>query len=256
MARSLAQGKKGGSPRHEDAFVEKILQATTWAQHNLGTVIVTAVVLGLGIAGILYYRNYQATVREQAAVELQRLGNQLGAVDEPTTVQRLESFVDRYGGTVAADEARLLLARVRLDAGQAAAAIEALQPVADEHAADTPLGYAARSLLATAGEAQGELERALRLYAELGEEARLPFQRRRALGERGRLLLQAGRFAEAAALYEELAGRAAAADAPEEAAFYRLRYGEARALAAADRPAAGAAEGSGRSSGRAGSAGG
>lgn len=230
MTRPFAKRGKGETPRQEDVFIEKILQAVSWAQENLRVVIAAAVILGLGAASILYYRSYRATVHEQAAVELQTLGAELGTVPPAAAGERLEELVSRYEGTAAADEARLLLARVQLDAGRPADAIETLQPVTRQPA-DIPLGYAARSLLATAHEANGEPERALELYAGLAADARLAFQRRRALAERARLLAQQGNFTEAATLYEDLARRAEAADAPEEAALYRLRGGEARASA-------------------------
>ncbi len=232
MARPYAKSPKEGGPQHEDVFVEKILQAGTWAQENLTTVIVAVTILALGVAGILYYRSYQASVREQAAVDLQNLAATLGTQETASATDTLRSFVERYRGAPAADEARVLLGRVHLDAGRPAEAIQVLRPSA-ERGADTPIGYAARMLIAAAHEQQGERDPALRLYAELGASARLPFQRRHALADRARLLAEEGRFEEAAAIYEDLARRAEEAEAPDEAAEYRLRHGETSALAAA-----------------------
>lgn len=233
MARSsYAKRGKERSEHHEDPFVERLLQASAWAQDNLTVVVVATVILAAGVAGILYYRSYQQTVREQAAVRLQDLAASLPGLDPAVAADTLRSFVDRYRGTQAADEARALLGRVRLDEGQPAEAIEILRP-ALERGPDTPVGFAARMLLAAAHEMQGEVDAALRIYAELGEAARLPFQRRRALADRARLLAEQGRFEEAAAIYGELAERAEEAGVTAEAADYRLRHGETAALAAA-----------------------
>lgn len=236
MARSsYAKRGKERSEHHEDPFVERILQASAWAQENLTVVVFATVILAAGVAGILYYRSYQQTVREQAAVQLQNLAATLPGLDPVLAADTLRSFVDRYRGTQAADEARALLARVRLDEGQPAEAIEILRP-ALERGADTPVGFATRMLLAAAHEMQGEVDAALGIYAELGQAARLPFQRRRALADRARLLAEQGRFGDAAAIYGELAERAEEAGATAEAADYRLRHGETAALAAARGP--------------------
>lgn len=234
MARSFAQGRRPEGPRDEDPFVETVLRASAWAQENAPVVILVVVVLALGIAGVFYYRNYRASVTEQAALELQTLVSEARALEGAGFAERLQGFVARYRGTEAAAEARLLLARTHLDAGEPASAVEALEPVLDRRA-DTPLGYAGRRLLAAAREAQNDLEGALRVYADLGASAGLPFQRRAALADRARLLVEAGRRQEAAALYADLARRAEEGDAPDEAALYRVRLGEVRA--AAGRPA-------------------
>lgn len=238
MARPFARGRKTEPDRTEDAFVDRIWEAFLWAQRNARTAVVGLVVLGLLLAGVYYYLSYRSTVREQAAVEFQVLLAQLATQEPAVVAERLHSFVVRFDGTPTAEEARLTLGRVQLDLDRPAAALETLRPVAGRPA-DTPLGHSARILSARAHEAQGDLEAALEVLARLGERAALPFQRRAALADRARLLLQAGRLEEAATAYENLVRETEEANRPPEAARYRLRLGEVRALLAAGAPSPG-----------------
>lgn len=242
MARSFARSKREERPPGEDIFVEKLLQATAWAQENARTVILATVILGLGIAAVVYYRSYRATVREQAAVELQNLAAEFDGTDPALAADRLQDFVARYERTEAAAEGRLLLARLQLAEHQPERALETLAPVLSATAPDIPIGFAARRLRAAAHEAQGQPQLALDIYAELAHAARFPFQRRAALAHQARLLIDTQRLPEAAFIYEELVRQAEAADLPPEAGLYRLRLGEIRGAVAGE-PREGAADG-------------
>ncbi len=227
MADPFARGKRGGRrpvEDPEDTFVETTVRFWIWIQHSARSVLLGLVALGALVAGTVYYLGYRQTVRERAAMELQRI--RASRSTEPLTLAtQLESLVNRYDGTPSADEGRLLLARIQLDFGQTEEVIRTLEGA--ERGLDQPLGVGARNLLATAYEQIGDLDRALAILDEVATGARYPFQRRLARAGRARILADDGRLDEAAAIYEELAGET---DDILEQSQYRVRLGEVRAL--------------------------
>ncbi len=225
MADALAGGKRpGGQGHRDDAFVRSTFRLADWVTSNLRSVLVGGAGIAIIVVGVVYYVNFQASVREQAATELATL--RLGATDPEMLIPDLESYVQRFAGVQAADEGRLLLARTYLDTGQP---VEA-ERVANEISAapDEPVGLAAQTLRAAAQEASGDAEAALATYQRLGEVARFPFQRREARASAARILTSLGRMGEAETIYAAIAEEAAGED-PVEASVYRLRLGEVKA---------------------------
>lgn len=225
MADALASGKRpDGGGSKDDAFVRSTFRLAEWVNNNVRVVLVGAAGIAILVIGIVYYVNFQTSVREQAASELATL--RLGATGPEMLISELETYVQRYGGVAAADEGRLLLARTYLDNGQP---VEAERVAIEISAApDEPVGLAARTLRAAAQEASGDAEAALATYESLGETARFPFQRREARAAAARLLASLGRLAEAETIYAAIAEEAADED-PVEAGVYRLRLGEVKA---------------------------
>lgn len=223
MAEPMARrGGSGGGPGREDAFVEGILRFWDWVQANARAVVVGLVLLVTAVLVGLYYINYRQSVEEQAAADFQRL--RMEASQDPQAAAELPSFIRRYEGTDAAEEARLVLARVQLAGGDPRAALETLDPLA-RRSPGAPVGYAARLLRARAYEATGDVEPALAELSALGERARYPFQRRSARADRARLLAESGRLEEAERIYADLARET---ENPNEAALYEIRLGEVR----------------------------
>ena len=230
MADALAKGKKpeaGAAPSHggDDAFVRGAYRSADWLQKNLRAVLLGTAGLALIVVGVLYYVNFQATVRDQAAGEL--AGLRASAQPPAALVPSFESFIGRFDGTVAADEARIILARLYLQTSQPTEALRVLGDVSEP--ANRPLGYAARSLLASAHEAAGDAEAAIDAWEALGQNARFPFQRRAARASVARLHAEAGRTAEAVTIYAAIAEEAAEDEDLVEAGVYRIRLGELRA---------------------------
>lgn len=230
MSDAFARGKrprKGsrGPETTEDAFVEGALRFWDWVQKNLQVVVLVLAVAALVVVGTLYWRGYRQTVRERAAVELSQLRTAADAGTEGL-VPQLESFVQRFDGTQAATEARLMLAREHLAGGRAEEALPILDAM--DAPPDVPLGHAAFRVRAAAHEQLGQPERALDVYERLGEAARYPFQRRDARANAARILADMGRLAEAEAILAALVEEAEASEATSEAAVYRIRLGEVR----------------------------
>lgn len=227
MADALAKGHDPQStdaePRsRDDAFVRGIAQFWSWFRKNLRTVLVGLAGSAMIVAGILYYVNFRATVREQAAGDLARLRSSAATPD--ILISDLEIYVGRFAGTPAANEARIILARIYMDTGRATEAIGVLEAIGA--APDRPIGFAARSLLAAAQEATGDADKALATWATLGSRARFAFQRRQAQASVARLHAEGGRIDEASAIYAAIAEEAEETNDLAEAGVYRIRLGE------------------------------
>lgn len=241
--------RHGRDPEDVDPFLGAILRTIQWVRENRTVVTAGAVVAILAVGAGLYYQNYRADVRRQAAGQLQELQTTMQAGVSPDTLARsVRSFIDRYGDTRYGDEARLIMARIHLANEGWQDAIATLRPLADEYAADVPTGYAARKLLAAAHEGAGDAASALELYTELAEDAQFAFQRHEAAANRGRLVAEQGRLEQAEGIFARLvaeADTAAGGVAPEDLRTYRVRLGEVRARMSGPSSGSGSASDSG-----------
>ena len=229
MARSIAKQPKRDRVDTEDRIMESVASATMWAsRHRRVATTALIALVAAGAAGVVYVR-YNADLQERAAVGLDEL--RLSTRGSPPELLREELgvFIQQFGATPEANEARLHLAELEIRRDSMDAAIRALEPVVSE-GTGTPVGYHALAMLAVAQERQGDTEAALRSYQRLKADARHDYQRRAASASQARLHEFAGDFAEAARIYEELA---ADEDALADGAFYGVRLGEVRARAQA-----------------------
>lgn len=246
MPGAVARPSKGssGPPDQEDAFIRALNRFIAWAQQNTRTLVVAAVVLVLAVGGAFYWLSYQQSLEERASAELStlqaRIAQQARQGAAIAVTDSLQAFLQRFDGTDAAREARILLARQQLVQGQASQAVESIRPVARRHRPDTPNGFAARSLLADAQIAAGDTTAAISTLAGLAEDARFAFQRHQAAAERAALLADVGRLEEARAVYRRLAGEASGSEAED---LYAVRLGEVEARLASDASEDGTASG-------------
>ena len=229
MAKSDKRGR--GTPVDtEDRVMASVERASSWAAENQRLVTLGLVaVLALGAIGLIYV-NYQQDVRDRAAVRLDEIRMASRGAPPEQIRSELAAYVDQFGSAPQADEARVFLADIELGRGAPDAAIDLLSDVADP--AGGPLQYNAAMMLAVAHEQRGDLAEAARLYEQLAREARHDYQRQRARASRARLHTYAGEYAEAEAIYAELA-----ADSTGVETFYGVRLGEVRARAEAGLPA-------------------
>lgn len=221
----MAKRQKDQGFQDEDVFVRGVMRVAAWAQRNSRAVTVAAVIALLGAAGLLYYRSYREGLREEASAEFQRLQSAVAESPPDTLAAHLQGFVDRYGGTEYARNARMLLARIWLANGRWDEAIGILEPLPRDPS--TPTGYAVGKLLAAAHEGAGRREEAMRRLEQLARGARFEYQRRAARADRARILVKEGRLEEAAEIFRRLTAETPE-DAPD-AGEYAVRLGELEA---------------------------
>jgi predicted negative regulator of RcsB-dependent stress response len=218
----------------EDALALGVARTLDWVREHQRAVLLGVLVAAALVAGLIYYRDYRSNLTARAATQLDQLEAQLAQSNAPTTaVGRLQDFLNRFGGTPSADDARLLLARIQMDQGEPSAAVKTLDPLSGR-GLDTPIGYAATRLRADAYAAAGDRDAAIRTLDDAARNARFPFQRNDASGELADLLVQAGRYDSAASIYRRLAQDTTAS--PAGTGPYSMRLGEVLALKAAGAP--------------------
>lgn len=212
-SRSKQSARIGDS---DDVVMARAIQFTTWARRNAKVVIAVTVVVAVAVFGFLWYRLQEQQRAERAAVQFLQV-QQTAATGNATLAQRdLQDFARRFSGTVEADQARLMLARIHLEANEPAKALPVLQAV--ERDVGTPVGSQAAMLLGVAQNQAGNRDQAVETYLRVAGGADLKYIREEALSEAALLRQQAGDHAGAAELYRRLV------EMQEEGSFARSLY--------------------------------
>lgn len=163
----------------DDAMAMRAAALSAWAKRNARLIIAISAVAVVLVGGLIVWKYNQGQRRAAAAEAL------LALRANPTLVTaaggaQLQTFITRYNGTVEADEARLMLAEQRLNAGNPRAAITELQRVAGS---GSPLATQAGMMLGSAYAQAGDRPAAIRAYEEAADKAKLKYQRFEALGQ-------------------------------------------------------------------------
>lgn len=181
----------------------------------IGTALVVAVVL------LVWTISSGRRTEEVAGRELQGARFAFENQNLPLAASELARIVENYSGTNAAEEARLLLANVRLQQGQPQQAVEALR----EHAAGAGKAYRAQAfqLLGAAYENLGRFTEAAEAYESGAEAARLDFYKAQLLSDAGRAWVAGGDTAKAVEAYRRIVEEFADEGSATEA---KVRLGE------------------------------
>lgn len=219
----------------EDALSARVLSATQWARQNSQVVIIAGIVLAIAVAAGLYYYDFRQDVRMQATEEFERIQQTVvGVGDTQTALTELQTFLDRFGDTPLAPEARLLLAEAHLHEGNPDQAIQTLEPEVGNLA--RPISIQAAFLLGSAYEQADRYSDAEEIYLQIADEAELTFQIRNALADAARVRASNDNYAGAAELYRRILDTfegddEGATTAAGDRAMYELRLAEMEAMA-------------------------
>jgi hypothetical protein len=228
MTRNPTARRVHRDPAPDDVFVARVLETSAWAKHNSRILVIGGIVTAVVVIGVLYFMASRQTQRAQAATQLTQVRAVSLSGNSQLAIRELEQYLARFGGTPSADEARLMLGRAYLDAGQTAQALEVIQPLRGD--LGSGLGVNAALLAATAHELSQEPHRAEEIYLSLADEADYLFQRQDALDNTARIRLQRGDAAGAVEMYQRLLDITPLNNT--ERPIFELRLGEAQALAA------------------------
>lgn len=218
----------------DDAFVAGVLETSVWAKRHSRALIIGGVAVAVVAAALFFWLNHRSNLRATAAQELTQVRAVAMSGNPALAVRELEQFVSRFGGTPSGAEARLLLGRSYLEAGQTQQALETVRGMARDVGDD--MGVNAAFLQAAAHEAAQEPHLAEQVYLRIADDARFLFQRQEGLDHAARIRLQRGDAAGAAELYER-----AVSLTPEsnpDRGIFEMRLGEARTRALSAQPAA------------------
>ncbi|HET7274827.1 MAG TPA: tetratricopeptide repeat protein [Longimicrobiaceae bacterium] len=220
--------RKRNASEPDDIILARAIEFSRWARKNVSYVVGGAVLLALLVGGAIYYRMYHQNRIAQAATQYMELEQTAASGNAALAERDLASFIARFDGTVYADEARLLMAQIKLDADQPAEAIAVLEGFPDR-IDDSPIGAQGALLLAAAQQAAGETEDAIATYLLVADEAPMLFRRQAALADAALLRMQTQNYAGAVELYTRLVETAEEGSA--ERSVYEMRRAEAEGLA-------------------------
>jgi tetratricopeptide (TPR) repeat protein len=192
---SPAIASKGAGERSWErvvAWVKAHRQVSSW----IGGILLVA-------AGLFaWHLSTSRREEEIASRELQGARFAFENQNMPLAASELAKVIANYDGTNAADEARVLLANVRLLQGQPQQAITVLQDWAPGAGkAFRAQGY---TLLGAAHENMGRFREAADAYEKASSAARLDFQKAQLLSDAGRAWTSAGDTAKAIAAFQRI----------------------------------------------------
>lgn len=199
-ARRAHSASTGGDP--DDAFIARVLDFSNWARQNQQVLTVAGVVAAILIAGGLYYRSFQADLRNQAAERLEGIHQAIAINDVEGAKVDLATFLDQFGSTPYEGEARLMLGELYLETGDSQQALAVLGPLGSSPR--RPIEFQGAALLAAAYEQEGRLDEAEDTYLDIAGRSELDFQVRDALVAAARVRELRGDTDGAIELYERV----------------------------------------------------
>ncbi len=229
MARRPKRSKKQ-SGDSDDAFIARILQLLHWSQSHQQVLTVAVVVLLIAGGAGLYYTRYEKTLAQEADQSMEQITESLSLKDNQGAESQLVTFLQRFGSTAYAGEARLLLGQIYLQANEPAKAVAVLEPIGASPSA--PVDFQAAQLLGVAYEQENQWQKAEHVYLVLAGRAKLDFQVRAALASAARLRAEHGDRSGAVELYRRILDSLGTA-APDRG-VYQMRIDELTAKAAAE----------------------
>lgn len=227
MASSTAarSRKLQNSLNSDDAAALRAAELAQWARRNAKVVLTIAGIVAVLVIGYVYYRMDRARRGGEAAAQYLAL-SQNPTVATAAGAAQVEQFIRKHEGSLEADEARMLLAEIRMNSGQPKQAVQALLPMTEK---DGPLAAQGAMMLGAAHAQAGDRAAAIKAFEKAAETAQAPYQRVEALGQAALMHEQNNDFKGAAAIYTRLL-----ADADEgspQATVLQMRLTEAQARA-------------------------
>ncbi len=218
--------RSGGAAADDDAFVAGALELSAWARRRRNTLIAIVVALVATVVILLYVRSVRADAEARAVGELEATAQLVEAGDRATARENLNQFLERYGSTRHAVEARLLLGQIHVEDGDSQGAVDVLQPAAAS--LGDPVGRQAALLLAVAYENLERWSDAERIYLDVAASDALAFEVREARADAARVRLEQGNRQGALELYR----RILADLEPDDPArgIFEMRIGELTAV--------------------------
>lgn len=174
----------------DDAFVGTIERIIAWGQENTRQVTIGSAVILVIAAVAAWMIIQQRSLEANAQARLAQVQQTVASGNAQLAIRDLESYLDTFGSTDVADQARLTLADLLTTHAQPQQAIDALADL--PRRIDAPFGLPAARLEAAALEQMGRYDDAISAYDRIAANARFPYQRREALADAARLQLQYG----------------------------------------------------------------
>ena len=206
-------------------FEERTQSALQWIELHARWLIAAAVAVLVLVAGVWFYRASEQRRAETAGRSLAEAEQAFNAGNLALAQSDLEKVVNRYGGTQAGKQAKLLLSQVLYQRGQYQKGIDQVSSLTTER--DKYLVATAYNLMAAGYEEMGKFGRAAELYRKAAENTTFSGTKYTYLAGAARALTSAGDTAGAKKIWKALAEDASNPSAAEA----RVRLGELDAKA-------------------------
>lgn len=164
----------------------------------LGAVAVVAVL-------ILGFRYMDASERTKASTALYQAQAPLAQGNNSAAEAQLQRVVSNYGGTSSGQQAALVLAQLRYDAGKHAEGVSALESALGSASDEFKPSF--ESMIAMGYEAQGKHAEAAEHYGKAASASKFDGEKAQFEASQARHLMQAGKIDEAKAIWERYATR-------------------------------------------------
>jgi predicted negative regulator of RcsB-dependent stress response len=174
-----------------------------WVQLHSRLLTIVAVVIVLIVGGGWFYTKSRQVQARNASAMLNDAELALTSGNAALAQSNLEKITERYSGTRSADQARLLLAQVYYDKGQYQQGIDGLQRLTGS--SDKYLRANAYNLIGAGEEQAGKYAEAAAAYQKAAQSAVSTTDRDGYLASAGRVLMNAGKTAEAKEIWSKLA---------------------------------------------------
>lgn len=193
---------------------------SAWLQMNAKPVGIVVGVLAVATAAILIFRASEASKRERASVALYTAQAPLGEGKLPEAATELQKVIQRYGGTLAGQQAALLLAQVHYEQRQFAEGLAVLEKARGD--ASREFAASMDALIAAGHESAGNHEKAAEAFGRAASEAEHSTDRIQYEASQARALMSAGKLEEAKVIWTRLSADETQPFAQEA----RVRLGE------------------------------
>ncbi|HEU4562312.1 MAG TPA: tetratricopeptide repeat protein [Longimicrobium sp.] len=226
---SVARRTTRSTVESDDVVMMRAAELAEWARKNARAIMIATAVVLAAVGAALYYQLYKSGRAERAATAYLQVQSGLPA-DTTQAIRQLQTFTTQYPGTTEADEARIEIAQLYLQKGDAARALEAIRPAAD---GGTPVAEPARFVQAAALAASGKRDEAINEYLDLARDADLEFMKHNALNQAAMLREQANNWNGAAELYRQMLDGLEKGTGERQLVELHLAEAQARAATAA-----------------------
>ncbi|MFC1639580.1 tol-pal system YbgF family protein [Gemmatimonadota bacterium] len=201
---------------------DPVVRIVEWIKKHQRMLLVALAVVVLSVATVMYMRVSKERRENFAAALISNARAVASSGNVALAITDLSDLAASHRGTVAAEEAEILLGQLRLSEGQADAAVQSLQEYIGRGPSDQ-FRAAAYGLLAVALEQTSDLGGAATAYKNAADAAWYDFLQAQNLLDAGRVLTTLGDTTEAIAIYRRILDDLSETDMVMEA---RLRLGE------------------------------
>lgn len=212
----------------DDVVMARALEFAAWAKRHARMVMIVAGLAAALVGGLIwYYWVHKPQQAARAGTEFMSLERRVDPANPALAERDLRDFARRFDGTAEADQARLLLAKIHLQANAPKKAVPVLQEVDAKY--QRPLGAQAGLLLGAAQSEAGDREAAIRAYLQVADQAESAYYREEALTSAALLRQQSGNYAGAAELWRRLVE--GAEEGSLQRSIFEMRLAEAEGMA-------------------------